>query len=55
MTPEQRAVLRTSGTSNTAARHAGARTGLAKQAAQPLAEVVKRDGKPAKRPRRVVY
>lgn len=56
LTPEQRAVLRTSGTtSNTAARHAGARTGLAKQAAQPLAEVVKRNGKPAKRPRRVVY
>jgi len=56
MTPEQRAVLRTSGTtSNTAARHAGARTGLAKQAAQPLADVVKRDGKPARRPRRVVY
>ncbi len=37
MTPEQRAVLGTAGsTSNTAARHAGARTGLAKEAAQPL-------------------
>lgn len=57
MTPEQRSVLRTSGsTSNTAARHAGARTGLAKQAAQPLAEVVKRGGKPpSQRPRRIVY
>lgn len=44
MTPEQRSVLRTSGsTSNTAARHAGARTGLAKQAAQPLAEVIERN------------
>lgn len=56
MTPEQRAVLRTSGTtSNTAARHAGARTGLAKQAAQPLSEVAKRNAKPAQRTRRVVY
>jgi hypothetical protein len=37
MTPEQRSVLGTAGsTSNTAARHAGASTGLAKQAAQPL-------------------
>ncbi|MBN9426244.1 MAG: DUF3106 domain-containing protein [Burkholderiales bacterium] len=37
LTPEQQSVLRTSGwTSNTAARHAGARTGLAKEAAQPL-------------------
>lgn len=37
MTPEQRAVLGTAGsTSNTAARHAGANTGLAKEAAQPL-------------------
>ena len=37
MTPEQRAVLGTAGTtSNTAARHAGAPTGLAKEAAQPL-------------------
>ena len=37
MTPEQRAVLRTNGwTSNTAARHAGAPTGLAKEAARPL-------------------
>ena len=37
LTPEQRAVLSTSGwTSNTAARHAGAPTGLAKEAARPL-------------------
>ncbi|HEY0879440.1 MAG TPA: DUF3106 domain-containing protein [Zeimonas sp.] len=56
MTPEQRSVLRTSGTtSNTAARHAGARTGLAKHAAQPLSEVAGRNRKPAQRPRRVVY
>lgn len=41
MTPEQRAVLRASGwTSNTAARHAGAPTGLAKEAARPLAATV---------------
>ena len=38
MTPDQRSVLRSSGwTSNTAARHAGAPTGLAKEAARPLA------------------
>jgi len=56
MTPEQRSVLRTSGsTSNTAARHAGARTGLAKHAAQPFTEIVKRNGKPAQRPRRVAH
>ncbi len=57
LTPEQRSVLRTSGwTSNTAARHAGARTGLAKEAAQPLADVVRRGGKqPAERRRRPVY
>lgn len=37
MTPEQRSVLNSAGsTSNTAARHAGATTGLAKEAAQPL-------------------
>lgn len=37
MTPEQQAVLRQAGwTSNTAAGHAGAPTGLAKEAAQPL-------------------
>lgn len=41
MTPEQRAVLRVSGsTSNTAARHAGSRTGLAKEAAQPISHNV---------------
>lgn len=57
LTPEQRAVLRTSGwTSNTAARHAGARTGLAKEAAQPLAEVLRRtDTQPAERRRRIVH
>jgi hypothetical protein len=38
LTPEQQAVLRNNGwTSNTAALHAGARTGLAKEASQPLA------------------
>ena len=37
MTHEQRTVLRENGsTSNTAAKHAGARTGLAKEAAQPF-------------------
>jgi uncharacterized protein (TIGR00255 family) len=39
ITEEQRSVLQFSGsTSNTAARHAGSRTALAKQAAQPIAE-----------------
>lgn len=39
MTPEQRAVLERNGwTSNTAARHAGARTALAKEAAQPISD-----------------
>ncbi len=43
MTPEQRSVLRNAGwTSNTAARHAGAYTGLAKEAAQPLYDVGRR-------------
>ena len=56
MTPEQRSVLRANGwTSNTAARHAGAPTGLAKQAARPLAATVQptvsRPGKPTKPPR----
>ena len=38
LTPEQQTVLRDNGwTSNTAALHAGSRTGLAKEAAQPLA------------------
>lgn len=38
LTPEQQTVLRDNGwTSNTGARHAGASTGLAKQAARPLA------------------
>jgi len=56
MTPEQRSVLRTSGTtSNTAAHHAGARTGLAKEAALPLSEVARRNRRPVQRPRRVVY
>lgn len=37
MTPEQRRVLRSAGTtSNTAALYAGARTGLAPEAAQPI-------------------
>lgn len=36
LTREQRAILRDSRTSNTAAGHAGAATGLAKQAEQPL-------------------
>ena len=37
LTPDQRAILETAGsTSNTAARHLGAPTGLAKEAAQPL-------------------
>ena len=40
LTPEQRQVLETTGTtSNTAAGHAGARTGLAKQASQPMSGV----------------
>lgn len=40
LTDEQKKVLQTSGsTSNTAARHAGARTALAKEAAQPLTAV----------------
>jgi len=34
--PEERDALQTSSTSNTAARHAGSRTGLAKQASQPM-------------------
>lgn len=39
MTPEQQSVLREHGrTSNTAARFAGSRTGLAKEAARPLAD-----------------
>lgn len=38
LTPEQQAVLRSNGwTSNTAARHAGAPNGLAREAARPLA------------------
>lgn len=41
LTPEQRSVLRANGwTSNTAARHAGAPTGLAKEAARPLSATV---------------
>jgi len=41
MTPDQRSVLSAAGsTSNTAARHAGASTGLAKDAAQPLPRTV---------------
>ncbi|HMN84207.1 MAG TPA: DUF3106 domain-containing protein [Burkholderiaceae bacterium] len=42
LTDEQRSVLQNSGsTSNTAARHAGSRTGLAKEAAQPIADYVR--------------
>jgi len=55
MTPEQRSVLRSAGwTSNTAARHAGARTGLAKEAAQPLSDLARRSAKrpPPPRPAR---
>lgn len=53
MTPEQRSVLGSVGTSNTAARHVAARTGLAKTAAQPLPRrqpgtlAVGTDGSPA--------
>ncbi|MFT3804618.1 MAG: DUF3106 domain-containing protein [Burkholderiaceae bacterium] len=36
LTPEERDALQTSSTSNTAARHAGSRTGLAKHASQPM-------------------
>jgi hypothetical protein len=36
-------VLQHGSTSNTAARHAGSRTALAKEAAQPIAEVVRRN------------
>ncbi|HEY5632557.1 MAG TPA: DUF3106 domain-containing protein [Burkholderiaceae bacterium] len=51
MTPEQRAVLRTSGTtSNTAARHAGASTGLAKEAARPLPRAASPQHATAQRP-----
>lgn len=40
MTPEQQSVLRANGwTSNTAAKHAGAPTGLAKEAARPITAV----------------
>lgn len=41
LTDEQREILQRNGnTSNTAARHAGARTALAKEAAQPISDVV---------------
>lgn len=53
LTPEQRSVLRTSVTSNTAARHADTRTGLAKEAAQPLSGVVQRRNDQPRRLRRV--
>ncbi|MFZ9800484.1 MAG: DUF3106 domain-containing protein, partial [Burkholderiaceae bacterium] len=46
LTPEQRAVLRAAGqTASTAARHAGAATPLAKEAARPL-PALDRHGKP---------
>ncbi len=55
MTAEQRSVLRTSGwTSNTAARHAGASTGLAKEAAQPLSDLSRRSSKRRPPPQRPV-
>ncbi len=48
MTQEQREVLRRAGsTSNTAAGHAGAATGLAKEASQPLPRVAKQPRAPA--------
>lgn len=51
LTPDQKQVLEDNGTlSNTAARHAGARTGLAKQAAQPLADLAPRPGPRTTRP-----
>lgn len=51
MTPEQQAVLRASGTtSNTAARHAGASTGLAKEAARPLPRAANLQHATAQRP-----
>jgi Protein of unknown function (DUF3106) len=47
MTPAQRAVLRSAGwTSNTAAKHAGAATGLAKEASQPIKEIKAKTTKP---------
>ena len=47
MTPAQRAVLRNAGwTSNTAAKHAGAATGLAKEASQPIKEIKAKTTKP---------
>jgi Protein of unknown function (DUF3106) len=46
MTPAQRAVLRGSGwTSNTAAKHGGSATGLAKEAAQPIKDIKAKDTK----------
>lgn len=51
MTPEQQAVLRQNGwTSNTAARHAGAPTGLAKEAARPIPGVTPQPPKFIQRP-----
>jgi hypothetical protein len=46
MTPAQQAVLRSSGwTSNTAAKHGGSATGLAKEAAQPIKDIKAKDAK----------
>jgi hypothetical protein len=46
MTPAQQAVLRGSGwTSNTAAKHGGSATGLAKEAAQPIKDIKAKDTK----------
>jgi hypothetical protein len=42
LTDEQREILQRNGnTSNTAARHAGARTALAKEAAQPISDIAR--------------
>jgi Protein of unknown function (DUF3106) len=47
MTPAQQEVLRGSGwTSNTAAKHGGSATGLAKEAAQPIKDIKAKDSKP---------
>ncbi len=46
MTPAQQAVLRGAGwTSNTAAKHGGSATGLAKEAAQPIKDIKAKDTK----------
>jgi hypothetical protein len=55
MTPEQRKVLRAAGsTSNTAALYDGARTGLASQAAQPIAAEGLPTAKPAPSTKKII-